>query len=261
MRTAKQLCETAQPVAYVNGLFVLPAGAQAPGSIGDNTAALNFNQAYTSQSCQATSLYSASAFQVPYGPALPFVCRGLQAGALGTPRFQSLCGNDPVHQSSGYSIRCSADVQSEERYARIQCRLYHQPGADPLHRRPDIIRIFCGPAKTTIVSTRHRAYLMALRSPGLLAVKFRAYMPILHPILAIPVGTYFVIRNWAARTGLSHKICLTSTLGNSVRRSVWLRISADRSISAWAEIIFTTKRKRITTSSLMRLLRLRWNQI
>ncbi|HEV2562233.1 MAG TPA: TonB-dependent receptor [Rhizomicrobium sp.] len=67
MRTAKQLCKTAQPPTSVNGVHV-------PG--GDTSTfggALELDADYMSQSCQATSLYSPDAFLVPYGFSLPYV--------------------------------------------------------------------------------------------------------------------------------------------------------------------------------------------
>ena len=69
MRTAKQLCMTSQPPTSVNGVPVPPANTAA-GTYGD---AFSMSAADLSQGCQATSLYSPSAFQVPYGPSMPFV--------------------------------------------------------------------------------------------------------------------------------------------------------------------------------------------
>jgi iron complex outermembrane recepter protein len=62
MRTAKQLCKTAFPPASVGGVPVdlnNAGGTSAPAD-------------YLSQGCEMTSLYSAEAFQVPYGPSLPY---------------------------------------------------------------------------------------------------------------------------------------------------------------------------------------------
>ncbi len=82
MRTAKQLCETSQPVTAVNGVPVPPAGSNPSQSSVYGGGALTLDQNYTSQGCQASSLYSPSAFQVPYGPSLPFVIAlGLAGGS------------------------------------------------------------------------------------------------------------------------------------------------------------------------------------
>ena len=73
LRSSKQLCETAEPPAYIDGVRV-----PGPGEFGGAAGALNFTSSYLSQGCQATSLYAPTAFQVPYGPSLPYVL-GLQA--------------------------------------------------------------------------------------------------------------------------------------------------------------------------------------
>jgi iron complex outermembrane recepter protein len=64
MRTAKQLCKTAQPPTSINGVPM-------------DSPHLNLNGAspvadFVSQGCEATSLYSPDAFQVPYGFSLPY---------------------------------------------------------------------------------------------------------------------------------------------------------------------------------------------
>ncbi|HEV2561196.1 MAG TPA: TonB-dependent receptor [Rhizomicrobium sp.] len=73
MRTAKQLCETSQPVTVINGVPVPVVGSNPPNSAVDAGGALTLDQNYTSQGCVPTSLYSPSAFQVPFGPSLPFI--------------------------------------------------------------------------------------------------------------------------------------------------------------------------------------------
>jgi len=76
MRTAKQLCKTAQAPTSVNGVAV------PPGSLDTYEGALTFGDDYLSQSCQAVSLYSPDAFQVPYGFSLPYaVALGVADGA------------------------------------------------------------------------------------------------------------------------------------------------------------------------------------
>ncbi|HEV2562229.1 MAG TPA: TonB-dependent receptor [Rhizomicrobium sp.] len=73
MRTAKQLCETSQPVTVINGVPVPGVGSNPPNAAVNAGGALTLDQNYTSQGCVPTSLYSPSAFQVPFGPSLPFV--------------------------------------------------------------------------------------------------------------------------------------------------------------------------------------------
>jgi iron complex outermembrane recepter protein len=77
MRTAKQLCKTQSPPTSVNGVPV-PAPTLDVRSSGVNTIYGN----YLSQSCQATSLYSPDAFEVPYGFSLPYaIALGAADGA------------------------------------------------------------------------------------------------------------------------------------------------------------------------------------
>jgi iron complex outermembrane receptor protein len=68
LRSGKQLCETSQPATSVDGVPV-----PAPSSSNNGGGALQFTTDLTSQGCQATSLYSKSAFEVPYGPSLPYI--------------------------------------------------------------------------------------------------------------------------------------------------------------------------------------------
>jgi len=63
MRTAKQLCKTSQPPTSVNGAPVSPGDLDEPFILGAD---------YLSQGCEASSLYSPDAFQVPYGFSLPY---------------------------------------------------------------------------------------------------------------------------------------------------------------------------------------------
>ena len=81
LRSGKQLCETANPPTSVNGEPALPPGNYT-GIIA--TQPFFLDQADLSQGCQATSLYAPSAFQVPYGPSLPYVV-ALQVMGLNNP--------------------------------------------------------------------------------------------------------------------------------------------------------------------------------
>ncbi len=73
LRSGKQLCKTAQPPTSVNGVPVFPGSL----SIGG---AFVLGADYLSQGCQATSLYSPDAFEVPYGFSLPYA---VALGAVG----------------------------------------------------------------------------------------------------------------------------------------------------------------------------------
>jgi len=66
MRSAKQLCKTAPIPSEIDGVPVPPVDPNGNGAIHEPAA-------YLSQGCLPTSLYSADAFQVPNGFALPFV--------------------------------------------------------------------------------------------------------------------------------------------------------------------------------------------
>jgi iron complex outermembrane receptor protein len=79
LRSGKQLCKTAQPPTEIDGVTV-PAPTFNIGAEGN---AEYLGQQYLSQSCQAGSLYSASAFGVPYGASLPYVL-AIQSNQLET---------------------------------------------------------------------------------------------------------------------------------------------------------------------------------
>ncbi len=67
IRSGKQLCKTAHPPDTVNGVAVPSGGANYVDGV------FIFGQNYLSQGCEMSSLYSADAFQVPYGFSLPYV--------------------------------------------------------------------------------------------------------------------------------------------------------------------------------------------
>jgi iron complex outermembrane receptor protein len=99
LRTGKQLCETAPAPVSVDGVIAPPPTIDV-GAIGN---AGRLGQAFLSQSCQATSLYSASAFEVPYGPSLPTV---LALQAAGYENY----GVDPYAETT--QSRNLRDIQS-----------------------------------------------------------------------------------------------------------------------------------------------------
>ncbi len=66
LRSGKQLCKTAQPPASIDGVPT-PAG-----NLSRDLGALVLSGDYLSQGCEATSLYSPDAFEVPYGFSLPY---------------------------------------------------------------------------------------------------------------------------------------------------------------------------------------------
>ena len=92
LRSGKQLCKTAQPPTSINGVPVRPGQLDIIGAF-----ALDAN--YLSQGCEATSLYSADAFQVPYGFSLPYVV------ALGTAGVASINVNPYVSTTQSQNLR------------------------------------------------------------------------------------------------------------------------------------------------------------
>jgi len=66
LRSGKQLCKTAQPPTSIDGVAVPPG-------LTDVDGVFRMGANYLSQGCEATSLYSPQAFQVPYGFSLPYV--------------------------------------------------------------------------------------------------------------------------------------------------------------------------------------------
>ena len=136
MRTAKQLCKTSQPIININGVPVPVVGANPPNSAVNAGGALTLDQNYTSQGCEASSLYSPDAFQVPFGPSLPFIIalslspanaapinpyagtvqstdlRSIQSAL--TPRYKAK--NDTVEFNATYNINPSLTLISQTGY-------------------------------------------------------------------------------------------------------------------------------------------------
>jgi iron complex outermembrane receptor protein len=78
LRSGKQLCETSNPPASVDGVAVPPKGFDT--SFGGAFDPVN----YLSQGCQAASLYSPQSFEVPYGNSLPYVAAAELVGVIAT---------------------------------------------------------------------------------------------------------------------------------------------------------------------------------
>ncbi|HEY5238922.1 MAG TPA: TonB-dependent receptor [Rhizomicrobium sp.] len=135
MRTAKQLCKTSQPVTSINGVPVPVAGSNPANAAVYGGGALTLDQNYTSQGCEASSLYTPDAFQVPYGPSLPFVIALGLAGGTGfvnpyaettqstnlrsiqsalTPQYKAK--NDTLEFNANYSINPSLTLTSQTGY-------------------------------------------------------------------------------------------------------------------------------------------------
>jgi iron complex outermembrane receptor protein len=99
LRSGKQLCETAQPPSTISGqvgnyTFNEPVPPPNVGGVGGQFAVFVLGRQFLSQSCQATSLYAPSAFQVPYGPSLPYVIASASVAKLVTP------GVDPYAETT-----------------------------------------------------------------------------------------------------------------------------------------------------------------
>ncbi len=132
MRTSKQLCKTAQPPTSVDGVKVQPGNLSIYGG------ALVLNADYLSQSCEATSLYSPDAFEVPYGFSLPYAVALGATGAANpevdpyantvqsrnlrviesalNPKYQAK--NDTLEFNTDYAITTGLTVTSQTGYNR-----------------------------------------------------------------------------------------------------------------------------------------------
>jgi len=132
MRTAKQLCKTAVPPASINGLPVQPG-------LLDRGGALNIGGGdFLSQGCEATSLYSPDAFEVPYGFSLPYaIALGDAGGAnIGIDPYASTtqsrnlrvietqlephyhAKNDVLELNGEYAVTPSLTVTSQTGYSQ-----------------------------------------------------------------------------------------------------------------------------------------------
>ena len=132
MRTAKQLCRTSQAPTSINGVGVPPGKLNIVGDI------FQLNDDYLSQGCEATSLYSPNAFEVPYGFSLPYaVALGVAGGTNSdvdpyastaqsqnlrviesalTPHYQAK--NDTLELNTDYIISPSLTFTSQTGYNR-----------------------------------------------------------------------------------------------------------------------------------------------
>ena len=129
MRSGKQLCKTVLPPTSINGVHVPGAGLDILGNVGQ------FNADYLSQGCEATSLYVPDAFEVPYGPSLPYAIALGVTGALsssdpyaGTVQSQNLrvieltlnphyqAKNDTLELNNDYIVTPSLTLTSQTGY-------------------------------------------------------------------------------------------------------------------------------------------------
>ena len=129
LRSAKQLCKTAPAPTSINGVHVPGPGLDIVGDI------FQLNDDYLSQGCEATSLYSPDAFEVPYGPSLPYAVAAGVAGAVstsdpyaGTTQSQNLrviqstlnphyqAKNDALELNTDYFVTPSLTLTSQTGY-------------------------------------------------------------------------------------------------------------------------------------------------
>ena len=132
MRTAKQLCKTSLPPASVDGTSVPPP----TNNLGAGSYYLQ--SAELSQGCEASSLYSREAFEVPYGFSLPYLTALAVSGGLNAeidpyasttqstnlrvikstiaPQYKSK--NDTLELNSEYSVTPSLTITSQTGYNR-----------------------------------------------------------------------------------------------------------------------------------------------
>jgi len=116
MRTAKQLCKTSQPLTSIDGVTVPAAGSNPANAAVYAGGALTLDQNYTSQGCEASSLYSPDSFQVPYGPSLPFVIALGLAGGTGSVNPYA----DTVQSSDLRSIQSALEPQYKAKNDTIE---------------------------------------------------------------------------------------------------------------------------------------------
>ncbi len=115
LRSGKQLCETAPiPTASpVRRQTVARYLVRPSTTVYASAKAGYLNPAnYLSQGCQATSLYSPSAFEVPNGYSLPYVTAAKLTG-VDQREYRSLRGNDAVDESARHPIGNPADLRAK----------------------------------------------------------------------------------------------------------------------------------------------------
>ncbi len=95
LRSGKQLCETQHPPTSVTDSNGVSVPVPLPTIVSTGGGALDLDNEYLSQSCQLTSLYSKTAFQVPYGASLPYVV----AAQTGQPNIL-FPGFDPYSETT-----------------------------------------------------------------------------------------------------------------------------------------------------------------
>ena len=223
MRTSKQLCKTAQPPTSVDGVKVQPGNY-----LSIYGGALVLNADYLSQSCEATSLYSPDAFEVPYGFSLPYAVALGATGAANpevepyantvqsrnlrviesalNPKYQAK--NDTLEFNTDYAITTGLTFTSQTGYNR-----------DFLSSTEDYNRFNTSPG---IFSTQFASNYPA--DPTFSGESFPT--PLLEQAASEKVQLYSAILNWVAVIGLSRRICPMNMLGNSVKNSGWLQISS-----------------------------------
>ncbi|HEV2561547.1 MAG TPA: TonB-dependent receptor [Rhizomicrobium sp.] len=136
LRSSKQLCKTSEPPAFVNGTAVPAGGLNIYIGPQSSHGISTFNADYLSQGCEATSLYSPTAFQVPYGFSLPYaVALGVISGATAdtdpyastiqsrnlrviestiNPHYQAK--NDTLELNADYNITSAITLTSQTGY-------------------------------------------------------------------------------------------------------------------------------------------------
>ena len=176
-------------------------------------------------------------FETPNAGAIPFIaaleyvfsCDYIATG------HGSLCRRWFSRKICASSFAARTQIPGEERYVRTQCRLRHHrcADADVADRIQQGFPVFDG----GLQSLQHGAGTVH-DDPRCLWQRHWSDRT-----------ASFAIRNWVARPGWSARTFPRNMPGNSPRNCGWPRISAARSISAWAAISCTTRRSRIIMSS------------
>ncbi len=123
LRSGKQLCKTAQAPTSIQRRSGTTRNLSA------RVGALQLDADYLSQGCEAMSLYSPDAFEVPYGFSLPYASHWASSG-VANAYHQSLCKRHAIAQFARDRIDDQSPLSSEKRYGRTERRLRRYAIAD-----------------------------------------------------------------------------------------------------------------------------------
>ncbi len=210
LRSGKQLCETAQPPSAISGQagnYSFNQQVPAPSLSGADNA-FQFNQQYLSQGCLPTSLYSSSAFQVPYGPSIPYVVAAKVEGLLlqvdpyadttqSTNLRQIQSEILPTYRAKNDTLEFNADYTLTPALTFTSQTGYNQDflwSTEDYNRFDTVPGIFQDNSPQWHVAAIPPVYIRQIRP----AITYR--------IPPSPGPLFSAIRNWAVRTGSLRRI-------------------------------------------------------